>query len=108
MQQQIRNESGNTVLALARLCLSHDKILAQLNADCLKSKAGSKTRLDYLRAIGKETREHIALIQSLGYFPKDLGIQTHTNYEFKAVIGLGSYDPKPVFVPQLPASFEED
>src|SRR5258708_31097641 len=100
MQQQIRDESGNTVLALSRLCLFHEANIAQLRTDMLKSKAGSKTRLDYLRALGKETREHTALIQSLGYFPRDLGIQTVTHYEFSSVIGIGDngYDSKPVFV----------
>ena len=110
MQQKIRDESGNTILALARLCQFHEQNIAQIRTDMLKSKAGSKTRLDYLRALGKETREHTALIQSLGYFPRDLGVQVVTHYEFKAVCGIGSsgYDPKPVLIPQLPASFEED
>lgn len=98
MQQQIRDESGNTVLALSRLCLFHEANIAQIRTDMLKSKAGSKTRLDYLRALGRETREHTALIQSLGYFPRDLGVQVTTNYEFRAVCGIGSYDSKPVFV----------
>jgi hypothetical protein len=103
MQHKIRDESGNTVLALSRLCLFHEANIAQIRTDMLKSKAGSKTRLDYLRALGKETREHTALIQSLGYFPRDLGISTVTHYEFKAVCGIGDsgYDPKPVLVPQI-------
>ncbi len=56
MQRKIRDESGNTILALARLCVFHENNMAQLRTDMLKSKAGSKTRLDYLRALGKETR----------------------------------------------------
>jgi hypothetical protein len=70
MLDQIKAESGDTVIALARLCLRHDKIMERLDEDMLKSKPGSKTRLDFLRAIGKEDREHTELIQSLGYFPR--------------------------------------
>jgi hypothetical protein len=64
----------------------------------LKSTAGSKTRLDYLRAIGKEDREHIELVQSLGYFPKYVGLQTTMKYEFVSVCGIGG-GPTVEFVP---------
>src|SRR5438477_1324189 len=104
---QIRDEAGNTVLALARLCIFHEKNIAQIRADMLKSKAGSKTRLDYLRALGKETRDHVALIQSLGYFPRDLGIQTITNYQFKASIGLGGEAQVVLAPPTLEAEFKD-
>jgi hypothetical protein len=89
MLDQIKAESGDTVIALARLCLRHDKIMDRLNTDMLKSKPGSKTRLDYLRALGKEDREHTELIQSLGYFPKNMGLQTEVHYEFRSVCGIG-------------------
>ena len=102
MQHKIRTESGNTVLALARLCLLHEANIAQLTKDMKLSKAGSLTRLHYLKALGRETREHTALIQSLGYFPRDLGVQVVEKYEFKAICGVGSYDPKPVFVQPPP------
>lgn len=88
MTKKIKEAAGDTIAVLARLQLSYEGRIAQMERDMRKSKAGSKTRLDYLRALGREEREHTELLQSLGYFPKNLGLQTVQRYEFKAAVGL--------------------
>ena len=87
--KKINDEAGNTVAILARLQLSYEKRMVQLRMDMLKSEPGSKTRLDFIRAMGKEERDHTELLMSLGYLPKNLGMQTVEKYTFTSSIGLG-------------------
>jgi hypothetical protein len=94
MKQKIRNESGDAVLVLARLQLQFDENIAMLKANMVKSKVGSKTRLDYIRAISRTTIEYIATLQSLGYVG-NVAPSTVTEYLFMSSCGLGG--SKPVF-----------
>jgi hypothetical protein len=94
IKQKIRNESGDAVLVLARLQLAFDENIAMLKANMAKSKVGSKTRLDYIRAISRTTFEYVGVLQSLGY-TGNVAPSTISEYLFMSSSGLGS--SKPVF-----------
>jgi hypothetical protein len=89
MTRKIKDTAGDVVVALAQLQLDHENLIAQLERDMKKSKPGTKTRLDYLRALGKERREHTEILQSLGFYPKSLGLQTVERYTFSSRVGIG-------------------
>src|SRR5580693_1736117 len=99
MTEKIRRSAGDTVTVLAELQIAHEDLMRRLETDMKKSKPGTKTRLDFLRALGKERRDHCELLQSLGYFPKSLGLSTVEKYEFIATVGMGTNtDPKAIKV----------
>jgi len=94
MKQKIRDESGDAVLILARLQFAFDENIMMLKQNMAKSKVGSKTRLDYLRAISRTTFEYISTLQSLGY-TGNVAPSTISEYVFLSSSGLGG--SKPVF-----------
>jgi len=94
MKQKIRNESGDAVLVLARLQLAFDENIAMLRANMAKSKVGSQTRLNYIKAISRTTFDFVATLQSLGY-TGNVAPSTISEYLFMSSSGLGG--SKPVF-----------
>jgi hypothetical protein len=87
--KHLRADAGNTLLAVAKLQLGHQNLMRQLRMDCFKSKPGSIVRLHYLRALGREAREHAAMLMDFGYHSRNLGLTTELHYEFKSYVGLG-------------------
>jgi len=94
IKQKIRNESGDAVLVLARLQIAFDENIKMLRDNMAKSKVGSQTRLNYIKAISRTTFDFVATLQSLGY-TGNVAPSTVTEYLFMSSCGLGS--SKPVF-----------
>lgn len=94
MKQKIRNESGDAVLILARLQLAFDENIKMLRTNMAKSKVGSQTRLNYIKAISRTTLDFISTLQSLGYVG-NVAPSTVEQYLFMSSCGLGG--SKPVF-----------
>lgn len=103
---RLKTEIGDAVLAVARLQASYERRIEQLNKDMLAAKPGTKTRLDYLRALGREEREHAQLLMDFGVYPKSLGVTVIDKYEFKSHVGLGG-STKAVRMPLLEAEFPD-
>jgi hypothetical protein len=87
--KHLRADAGNTLLAVAKLQLDHQNLMTELKRDCAKSKPGSIVRLHYLRALGREAREHAAMLMDFGYHSRNLGLTTELHHEFKSYVGLG-------------------
>jgi hypothetical protein len=107
--KHLRADAGDTLLAVARLELAHQRLMTQLRRDCAKSKPGSIVRLHYLRAIGAEIKAMAELKMSLGYYPRQMGVQVRENYSFTSRVTLGG-DTKVMddSVPYTQADFPAD
>ena len=88
MVQRIRDEAGDSILALAKLRLNYESRMALLAASLKESKAGTQTYVNTLRVMGEEERRQLELEQSLGLLPKSLGVAVTERFDFKATVGL--------------------
>ena len=95
IKQKVRDESGDSVLVLARLQLEFEQNCKMIRASMAKSKIGSKTRLDHIRCLSRVQLEYIATLQSLGYVG-NVAPSTISEYVFMSSCGLGG--SKPSFV----------
>jgi len=89
MVQRMRANVGDSLLAVSKLQMEHETLMRHLRRDCAKSKPGSLTRLHYLRALGREVKEHAELLQGFGYLPKTLGVQIRESYSFSSRVTMG-------------------
>jgi len=84
-------------LVIADIRLTYERLVDELAKSKKKCEAGTRVYLDHLRAEWDMQKEVIEALQSLGYYPKNLGNMTSTKYEFKAhVTKDGSVDVRPV------------
>lgn len=86
--EQLRYETGDTLLAIARLVQFQEANIRQIRIDMSKSKPGSSGRLQFLKLLGHETRKHAELLADLGYYPKQIGTSSQS-YTFRSMVTIG-------------------
>lgn len=75
-------------LVLADIALSFDRQVNDIEDSKRKCDKGTRTYLEHCKAIFNLEIAKVNALQSLGYYPKDLGQLTVQKFEYKATVGV--------------------
>ena len=118
-RRKVREETAKDIkeddigLVIADIALSFDRQIRDIELSKRKASAGSRTYLEYCKAIFKMELDKITALQALGYYPKQLGQMTVQRFDYKATVSVdGSVDTLPTALAEpaqavLDAEFSE-
>lgn len=94
--------SGEDVgLVIADIRRTYDRFVKDINAAMKLASAGTKTYLDYQKSLVDYQLKMIEALQSLGFYPKNLGILQKNQFVFKSVVAKdGSIDTRAIDEPR--------
>lgn len=102
-KQTIRQEKAAMIkkddvgLVIADIAFTFESQISDLEKAKKKAVVGSRTYLDYCKAIFDLQIKKVETLQNLGFYPKNLGNLTVQQYAFKAYVGKDqSVDTRPV------------
>jgi hypothetical protein len=99
-------------LVVHDIITTFDRIIADIEKSAAKSSLGTNTYLAHKKAVADYLQKKVEALQSLGYYPKNLGSMTATKFIFKSHVSErdGSVDTRavnPDEAPVIDAEFTE-
>jgi hypothetical protein len=76
-------------LVISDLQRGHERIMSELAKSTAKCEYGTNTFLAHLKFQAEQETRIVEVLQSLGYYPKNLGNLTKTEFVFKAHVAKG-------------------
>lgn len=85
---QIKEE--DIALVIADIAMTYDAQIRDIEKSKLKCKQGTKDYLAHCKTLFDMQRLKVDALQSLGYYPKNLGHATIDKFEYKAIVNSDS------------------
>lgn len=93
--QKIREDRANRLtsddikLVIADIVMSFERQVRDIERSKSKCEKGSMTYLKHCQTIFDLEQKKVAILQELGFYPKNLGTMSVNKYEFKAMVTQG-------------------
>lgn len=71
-------------LVIGDIIRTFDRLIVEIEKSCQKATLGTSTFIQHKKLVADLTRQKIEALQSLGYYPKNLGNLTQTKFVFKS------------------------